>query len=57
MQHTVKGSGEINVNVRAPKGTDVKARGGGMFEKTNLNRSFAHERSQEHASPAETSPR
>jgi hypothetical protein len=53
MKHTVEGKGSIDVHVRAPKGTEVKAKSSGMFQKTSLNRSFAGERSQEALHPAE----
>jgi hypothetical protein len=57
MKHTVEGSGHIKVDVKAPRGTEVKGQGGGMFKKVSVNRSFAHERSQEHANAPETQPR
>ena len=36
--HKVEGSGKIDVNVAAPKGTNVKAAGGGMFNTVKVNR-------------------
>ena len=57
MKHSVEGKGSIDVHVRAPRGTDVKAKGSGLFQKTSLNRSFAGERSPEHSNPSETHPR
>ena len=33
-------TGQLDVNVRAPRGTKVKAEGGGIFEKTNVRRNI-----------------
>jgi hypothetical protein len=41
MTHKVEGSGTIDVNVNAPRGTSVKADSGGMFKDVNLNRQFS----------------
>jgi hypothetical protein len=38
MTHKVEGSGKIDVNVAAPKGTSVKASSGGMFNTVKVNR-------------------
>ncbi len=38
MTHRVEGSGKIDVNVNAPKGTTTKASGGGMFNQVKVNR-------------------
>jgi hypothetical protein len=37
-EHRVTGTGQLDVNVNAPKGTQVAARGGGLFKKTSVNR-------------------
>jgi hypothetical protein len=36
--HKVEGTGKINVNVKAPKGTSVSASSGGLFRKTEIER-------------------
>jgi hypothetical protein len=38
MTHRVHGEGHINVNVNAPSGTHVAARGGGIFRRTTVHR-------------------
>ena len=38
MTHKVEGTGSIDVNVNAPPGTNVKARGGGLFKKVAMAR-------------------
>lgn len=38
MTHRVEGSGRIDVNVNAPAGTNVRARGGGIFKSVAMNR-------------------
>jgi hypothetical protein len=35
---SVEGTGQLDVNVRAPQGTGVKAAGGGIFQRVNLRR-------------------
>jgi len=49
----VNGSGTIDVNVRAPRGTSVRANGDGMFTKVNMNRRNAEEPAAQ-GPPAET---
>jgi uncharacterized protein (TIGR02594 family) len=44
MTHRVEGSGTIDVNVNAPRGTFVKAAGRGMFKSTKINRQMQMER-------------
>ena len=38
MTHRVQGTGQIDVNVNAPKGTHVTGQGGGLFNKVQINR-------------------
>jgi hypothetical protein len=38
MTHRIHGTGSIDVNVNAPKDTDVKAGGKGLFKQMNVNR-------------------
>ena len=38
MTHRVEGSGSIDVNVNAPKGTGVRARSGGLFKHVAISR-------------------
>jgi hypothetical protein len=45
MTHKVEGSGTIDVNVNAPRGTFVKAAGRGMFKSTRINRQVQMEKS------------
>jgi hypothetical protein len=47
-EHRVTGNGKITVDVNAPKGTSVSAKGGGIFKKTEVNR-------QTQMEPAKTS--
>ena len=44
MTHRVEGTGSIDVNVNAPKGTGVRARGGGIFRTVSVNRTTQMER-------------
>jgi hypothetical protein len=44
MTHKVEGSGTIDVNVNAPRGTFVKAAGRGLFKQTNINRQMQMEK-------------
>jgi hypothetical protein len=44
MTHKVEGSGTIDVNVNAPRGTFVKAAGRGMFKSTKINRQMQMEK-------------
>jgi GH24 family phage-related lysozyme (muramidase) len=37
-EHRVVGTGQLDVNVNAPRGTFAKASGGGLFKKTTVNR-------------------
>jgi hypothetical protein len=37
-EHRVTGTGQLDVNVNAPKGTQVAAQGGGLFKRTSVNR-------------------
>jgi hypothetical protein len=37
-EHRVVGTGRLDVNVNAPRGTFAKASGGGLFKKTTVNR-------------------
>jgi hypothetical protein len=46
--HKVVGTGTINVHVRAPRGTNVNAEGGGLFKKVQLNRGLAMAHADEH---------
>lgn len=43
----VEGSGKIDVDVRAPQGTKVSARGGGIFKRTSINRQAQMQPAQE----------
>jgi hypothetical protein len=36
--HRVEGTGKISVDVKAPRGTKVAASGGGIFKKTEVER-------------------
>jgi hypothetical protein len=36
--HKVEGTGKISVDVKAPRGTKVGASGGGLFKKTEIER-------------------
>jgi hypothetical protein len=37
---SLEGTGQLDVNVRAPQGTGVKAAGGGIFQRVNLRRNI-----------------
>jgi hypothetical protein len=47
----VEGSGHISVDVKAPRGTHVTARGGGIFKRSSINRQTQMEKS--HSGPPE----
>jgi hypothetical protein len=51
LQHNVTGTGKISVDVNAPKGTNVRASGGGLFKKTEVTR-----RTQMDKAPAQGQP-
>jgi hypothetical protein len=52
MQHNVTGTGKISVDVNAPKGTNVRARGGGLFKKVEVTRQTQMDKASKHAEPA-----
>ena len=43
MTHKVDGTGTLTANITAPRGTDVKLDGGGIFKKTEINRQIPME--------------
>ena len=52
LSHTVTGTGKISVDVNAPKGTNVKASGGGLFKKTEVKRQTQMDTAAKRAEPA-----
>ena len=48
----VRGEGKISVDVKAPRGTKVKAEGGGLFKKTEVTRQSQKEPAREGPSAA-----
>jgi hypothetical protein len=51
--HKVEGTGTINVNIKAPRGTNVNAASSGLFKKVNLNRGMSMEHADEHGQYAQ----
>jgi hypothetical protein len=52
MQHNVTGTGKISVDVNAPKGTNVRAHGGGLFKQVEVNRQTQMDRASKRGQPA-----
>jgi hypothetical protein len=52
LQHKVTGTGKISVDVNAPKGTNVRASGGGLFKKTEVKRQTQMDTAAKRAEPA-----
>jgi hypothetical protein len=52
MQHNVTGTGKISVDVNAPKGTNVRAQGGGLFKQTEVRRQTQMDRAPKRGEPA-----
>jgi hypothetical protein len=52
MQHRVTGTGKISVDVNAPKGTNVRAHGGGLFKHVDVHRQTQMDRAPKRAEPA-----
>jgi hypothetical protein len=52
MAQKVEGTGKLDVNVNAPKGTTVNASGGGLFKTVNVARSTQMDKTSSQAEPA-----